>query len=62
MPGTLPGAREAAAETLKDHKGTALSLEEMLVRRPPSLCCEPGGFLDPGEAWRSHGRSQDDPS
>lgn len=50
MPGTLPGAREGAAETLKDHKGTALSLEEMLVRRPPSLCCEPGGFLDPGEA------------
>lgn len=50
MPGTLPGAGEAAVETLKDLKGTALSLEGMLVNRPLGPCCEPGGFLDPGEA------------
>lgn len=50
MPGTLPGAREAAVETLKDLKGTALSLEGMLVRRSLGLCCEPGGFLDLAEA------------
>lgn len=50
MPGTLPGAREAAVETLKDLKGTALSLEGMLLRRPLGPYCEPGGFLDPGEA------------
>lgn len=35
MPGTLPGAGEAAAETLKDQKATTLPLGRMLVKRLP---------------------------
>lgn len=35
MPGTLPGAREAAVETLKDLKGAVLSLKGVAGQETP---------------------------